>query len=52
MGGGVRSQPIAYEIDGTAYVAIGSGSWASFETFTGGPANIPEGGHLFVFAIP
>jgi|TARA_Y100000310_G_scaffold321786_1_gene379922 alcohol dehydrogenase (cytochrome c) len=52
MGGGVRSQPVAYEIDGKAYVAIGSGSWSQFETFTGGPSNIPEGGHLFVFAIP
>lgn len=52
MGGGVRSQPIAYEIDDQVYVAIGSGSWTAFETFTGGPANIPEGGHLFVFTLP
>ena len=52
MGGGVRSQPIAYQIDGKTYVAIGSGSFSNLDAFMGGPKNIPEGGMLFVFALP
>ena len=52
MGGGVRSQPIAYEIDGQSYVAIGSGSFATMDSFGGGPNNTPEGNMLFVFAVP
>jgi alcohol dehydrogenase (cytochrome c) len=52
MGGGVRSQPIAYELDGRTYVVYGSGSFATIDDFAGGPQKIPEGGHLFVFALP
>jgi alcohol dehydrogenase (cytochrome c) len=52
MGGGVRSQPIAYELDGRTYVVYGSGSFATLDDFAGGPQRIPEGGHLFVFALP
>jgi len=52
MGGGVRSQPIAYELDGRTYVVYGSGSFATLDDFAGGPQNIPEGGHLFVFVLP
>lgn len=52
MGGGVRSQPIAYQIDGRTYVAFGSGSFSTFDAFMGGPKNVPEGGMLFVFALP
>lgn len=52
MGGGVRSQPIAYRIDGRSYVAIGSGSFSTLDAFGGGLENIPEGGHLFVFTLP
>jgi len=52
MGGGIRSQPVAYQIDGKTYVAIGSGSFAALDAFMGGPKNIPEGGMLFVFALP
>ncbi len=52
MGGGVRSQPIAYELDGRTYVVYGSGSFATLDDFAGGPDRIPEGGHLFVFALP
>jgi alcohol dehydrogenase (cytochrome c) len=51
MGGTVRSQPIAYQIDGESYVAIGSGGWASLRMHSGGPVNIPDGGHLFVFKV-
>lgn len=52
MGGGVRSQPVAYQIDGRTFVAIGSGNFSTFAAFSGGPDNIPEGGHLFVFELP
>ncbi len=52
MGGGVRSQPIAYELDGRTYVVYGSGSFSTLDDFSGGPQKIPEGGHLFVFALP
>ncbi len=52
MGGGVRSQPVAYELDGQVYVAIGSGSIAWMDAFAGGLEKIPEGGHLFVFTLP
>ncbi|MFT6517505.1 MAG: alcohol dehydrogenase (cytochrome c) [Candidatus Azotimanducaceae bacterium] len=51
MGGGVRSQPVVYQVNGKSYVAIGSGNWNTFAAFSGGPVNIPEGGHLFVFAL-
>ncbi|MCB1693212.1 MAG: PQQ-binding-like beta-propeller repeat protein, partial [Pseudomonadales bacterium] len=51
MGGGVRSQPVVFKIDGKAYMAIGSGNWNTFAAFSGGPINIPEGGHLFVFTL-
>ncbi len=51
MGGGVRSQPIAYELDGRTFVAFGAGSWATIDAFSGGPDRVPEGGHLFVFEL-
>jgi alcohol dehydrogenase (cytochrome c) len=51
MGGGVRSQPVVYQVKGKSYMAIGSGNFNSFAAFAGGPDNIPEGGHLFVFAL-
>ncbi len=52
MGSGMRSQPVAYQAEGKTFVAIGSGNFATFVAFAGGPADIPEGGHLFVFALP
>ena len=52
MGGGVRSQPIAYRLDGRTYVVYGSGSFATLDDFAGGPDRVPEGGHLFVFVLP
>ncbi len=52
MGGGVRSQPIVFELDGRPYLAIGSGSWATTDAFLAGLDKIPEGGHLFVFSLP
>ena len=52
MGSGMRSQPVAYRAGGKSYVAIGSGNFTTFVAFAGGPVDIPEGGHLFVFALP
>ena len=52
MGSGMRSQPVAYRAEGKTYVAIGSGNYAQFVAFAGGRTAIPEGGHLFVFALP
>lgn len=51
MGGGVRSQPVVYQVDGKSYVAIGSGNWSTMAGFSGGPIDIPEGGQLFVFTL-
>ena len=51
MGGGGRGQPIVYEIDGKPYVAIPSGGWPGLDGFAGAASNLPEGGHLFVFAL-
>ena len=52
MGSGMRSQPVAYRAGGRSYVAIGAGNYATFVAFAGGRTAIPEGGHLFVFALP
>ena len=52
MGSGMRSQPVAYRAGGKTHVAIGSGNYATFVAFAGGRTAIPEGGHLFVFALP
>ena len=51
LGGGVRSQPIAYQIDGESYVAIGSGNFAGIAGLVGGNIELPEGGQLYVFKL-
>jgi alcohol dehydrogenase (cytochrome c) len=51
-GGGVRSQPIAYQLDGRTYVAVPTGSFATLDSFAAGVTKVPEGGTLFVFALP
>lgn len=51
LGGGIRSQPVAYELDGDAYVAIASGNFQGIAGFAGADVSIPEGGHLYVFRI-
>ena len=51
LGSGIRSQPIAYELDGDAYVAIASGNFGSIAGLAGGDVSIPEGGQLYVFKI-
>ncbi len=42
----------SFELDERPYLAIGSGSWATTDAFLAGLDRIPEGGHLFVFALP
>lgn len=51
LGGGIRSQPIAYQIDDESYVAIGTGNFAGIASFVGANVEIPEGGHLYVFKL-
>ncbi|MEE3238834.1 MAG: PQQ-dependent dehydrogenase, methanol/ethanol family [Pseudomonadota bacterium] len=51
LGGGIRSQPIAYQVGGEAYVAIGSSNFQGIAAFAGGDVSIPEGGHLYVFKL-
>ena len=51
MGGAGRGQPIVYEIDGKAYVAIPSGGWSTIDSMAGAGSMLPEGGQLFVFAL-
>jgi len=51
-GGGMRSQPIAYLLDGRTYVAVPTGSFSTMDSFAAGVTKVPEGGTLFVFALP
>ena len=51
LGGGVRSQPIAYELNGEAYVVIASGNFQGIAAFAGADVSIPEGGQLYVFKL-
>ena len=51
IGGSIRSQPVAFEIDGRPYLAIGSGGSVQIDGFVTGLDRVPEGGHLFVFTL-
>jgi alcohol dehydrogenase (cytochrome c) len=51
MGGSGRSQPIAFEIAGEPYLAIGSGGFATLESFAGATTMNPEGNVLHVFKV-
>ena len=54
-GSGIRAGPIAFQLDGTEYVAIASGMSGSVGGYTGAGApwmrNYRSGGTLFVFAL-
>lgn len=43
-GGGIRSQPIVYQVDGQTYLAIGAGDRSRTSA-------VPQGGQLFVFKL-
>ncbi len=51
-GSGIRSQPMAYELDGETYVAIGSGGGGLVQEIVGSPTSLPYGSTLFVFKLP
>ncbi len=51
LGGGIRSQPVAYQSGGETFVAIASGNFSGIAGAVGGNTVIPEGGHLFVFKL-
>ena len=51
LGGGIRSQPVAYQSGGETYVVIASGNFGFIAGAVGGDTRIPEGGHLFVFKL-
>lgn len=51
-GSGVRSQPMAYQLDGKTYLAIGSGGGGLVQEIVGMPTPLPHGSTLFVFALP
>ena len=50
-GGGIRSQPVAYQIDGRTFLAVPTGSLTSMDAFASGKTRTPEGGTLFVFEL-
>jgi alcohol dehydrogenase (cytochrome c) len=51
-GSGIRSHPIAYQLDGKQYLAVGSGGGGGVQYSTGASRMIPEGSTLFVFELP
>ena len=50
-GSGIRSHPIAYELDGTVYLAVGSGGGGVVQGASGNPPSVPLGSSLLVFAL-
>lgn len=50
-GSGIRSHPIAYELDGTVYLAIGTGGSGVVQQVSGQPPSAPLGSSLLVFAL-
>lgn len=51
-GSGIKSHPIAYEVDGRIFVAIGSGGAAVVDLAAGVPPSLAQGSVLFVFELP
>ncbi|HIE93180.1 MAG TPA: PQQ-dependent dehydrogenase, methanol/ethanol family [Acidobacteria bacterium] len=50
-GSGIRSHPVAYELDGVVYLAVGSGGGGVVQQVSGSPASMPLGSSLLVFAL-
>jgi alcohol dehydrogenase (cytochrome c) len=50
-GSGIRSHPVAYELDGVVYLAVGSGGGGVVQQVSGSPAAMPLGSSLLVFAL-
>ena len=51
-GSTVRSHPIAYQIDGRTFVAVGVGGGGGVEGIVGKPSIVPDAGTLIVFELP
>jgi len=51
LGAPVRSQPIAFELDGVPHLAIGAGQDPLYAAVSGGPTRVPEGGVLYLFRL-
>jgi alcohol dehydrogenase (cytochrome c) len=51
-GSTVRSHPIAYQIDGRTFVAVGVGGGGPVEGIVGRPSIVPDAGTLIVFELP
>ena len=50
-GSGIRSHPIAYELDGTVYLAVGTGGGGVVQQAVGEPPSVPVGSSLLVFSL-
>ena len=50
-GSGIRSHPVAYELDGVVYLAVGSGGGGVVQQVSGNPPEVPLGSALLVFAL-
>ena len=50
-GSAIRSHPIAYQIDGRTFVAVGVGGGGGVEAIVGKPAIVPDAGVLVVFEL-
>ena len=50
-GSGIRSHPVAYEIDGRVFVAVGTGGGGIVQLTTGNPPSIAQGSALLVFEL-
>jgi alcohol dehydrogenase (cytochrome c) len=51
-GSTIRSHPVAYEIDGRVFVAVGVGGGGVVEAIVGKPSIVPDAGDLLVFELP
>ncbi len=51
LGSPVRSQPVAFELDGVPHLAIGAGQEPLYTAVAGGPTRVPEGGALYLFRV-
>ena len=51
-GSTIRSHPVAYEIDGRVFLAVGVGGGGVVESIVGKPSIVPDAGVLLVFELP
>jgi alcohol dehydrogenase (cytochrome c) len=51
-GSTIRSHPVAYQLDGRTFLAVGVGGGGVVEAIVGKPSNVPDAGVLLVFELP